>query len=107
MSVGFLSCPFCGGEKIRDGYIRDGSRVYCADCSASVTAFHPNASRHATALWNCRPGEQEADALADKIEDLIAEFGDDPTAALQCVSEWLDLRRHASAGHPVGANLHD
>lgn len=38
--------------------------------------------------------QSEADKLADKIEDLIAEFGDDPKAALQCVSEWLDLRRH-------------
>jgi hypothetical protein len=53
------------------------------------------------------PKPSEADELADKIEDLIAEFGDDPKAALQCVSEWLDLRRHASAGHPVGANLHE
>lgn len=39
--------------------------------------------------------EAATESLADKIEDLIAEFGDDPTAALQCVSEWLELRRHA------------
>lgn len=38
--------------------------------------------------------EAETERLADKIEDLIAEFGDDPKAALQCVSEWLSLRRH-------------
>ncbi|WJR67000.1 hypothetical protein QTA58_22890 [Neorhizobium sp. CSC1952] len=37
----------------------------------------------------------DADKLADKIEDLIAEFGDDPKVALQCVSEWLDLRCHS------------
>lgn len=36
----------------------------------------------------------EADALADKIEDLIAEFGHDPVGALQCISEYLDLRNH-------------
>ena len=36
-------------------------------------------------------------ALADKIEDLIAEFGDDPKAALECVSEHLSLRRHNAA----------
>jgi hypothetical protein len=50
-------CPFCNGEKIRDGHIRDGRQIYCADCSASVTAFQPDASKHATSLWNCRPGE--------------------------------------------------
>lgn len=42
----------------------------------------------------------DADKLADKIEDLIAEFGDDPKAALQCVSEWLDLRRHNAPSTP-------
>lgn len=31
--------------------------------------------------------------LADKIEDLIYEFGDDPKAALECISEYLQLRR--------------
>lgn len=40
---------------------------------------------------------EEADKLADKIEGMIAEFGDDPKAALQCISEWLDLRQHFSA----------
>ena len=51
----------------------------------------------------------EADALADKVEGLIAEFGDDPTAALQCVSEWLGLRRHAKASpstHDMGVVSH-
>lgn len=42
--------------------------------------------------------EAEIERLADKIEDLIAEFGDDPKAALQCVSEWLDLRRAVNGG---------
>lgn len=41
-----------------------------------------------------------ADRLADKIEDLIAEFGDDPKAALECVSEHLSLRRHAKTVAP-------
>lgn len=40
---------------------------------------------------------EEEDRLANKIEDLIAEFGENPTAALQCVSEWLELRRHAKS----------
>ncbi|RWX78301.1 hypothetical protein EPK99_06640 [Neorhizobium lilium] len=36
---------------------------------------------------------EDTERLADKIEDLIAEFGDDPKAALECVSEHLQLRR--------------
>lgn len=41
--------------------------------------------------------EAAVEKLADKIEDLIAEFGDDPVSALQCVSEYLSLRRHGKA----------
>lgn len=48
-----------------------------------------------TALRDFLNGNTTADRLADKIEDLIAEFGDDPKAALECVSEHLQLRRHA------------
>lgn len=47
------------------------------------------------ALRDFLNGNTTADRLADKIEDLIAEFGDDPKAALECVSEHLQLRRHA------------
>jgi predicted transcriptional regulator len=45
--------------------------------------------------------EAATDQLADKIEDLIAEFGDDPRAALECVSEHLSLRR---SPHPHSSN---
>lgn len=45
--------------------------------------------------WRNQYEELSTDRLADKIEDLIAEFGDDPKAALECVSEHLQLRRHA------------
>lgn len=37
------------------------------------------------------------DQLADKIEDLIAEFGSNPKAALECVSEYLQMRRQPIA----------
>jgi len=57
-------CPFCGGEKIRDRFIRDGRQVYCADCSASVTAFQPNATESAKSIWNCRPSETTGDLPA-------------------------------------------
>ena len=35
----------------------------------------------------------KAGLLANKIEDIIAEFGNDPRVALECVSEYLQLRR--------------
>lgn len=38
--------------------------------------------------------EEATENLADKIEDLISEFGDNPKAALECVAEYLSLRRH-------------
>lgn len=47
------------------------------------------------ALRDFLNGNTTADRLADKIEDLIAEFGDDPKVALECVSEHLSLRRHS------------
>lgn len=52
-------------------------------------------AREVIALRDFLNGNTTADRLADKIEDLIAEFGDDPKAALECVSEHLQLRRHA------------
>lgn len=63
-------CPFCNSDKIRDGYIRDGRRVYCADCSASVTAFQPNASACAANLWNSR-FETDAQALIASLTEAL------------------------------------
>lgn len=57
-----------------------------APCSCS-----PSPSAEIEAL------KAENEHLANKIEDLIAEFGDDPKAALECVSEYLSLRRHGKA----------
>jgi restriction alleviation protein, Lar family len=47
-------CPFCGCEKILDGYIRDGREIVCSECRASVAAFHPDASKRAAERWNRR-----------------------------------------------------
>lgn len=54
--VELLPCPFCGGEKIFVGIIRDGSEVCCANfkCLATVTAHHPNGKSKAIAAWNAR-----------------------------------------------------
>ncbi len=47
-------CPFCGCEKILNGYIRDGREIVCGECRASVVAFHPDASKRAAERWNRR-----------------------------------------------------
>lgn len=53
-------CPFCGSHKIKDDvYMRDGRRVVCRECSASVGAFNPNANERAVALWNRRHQDQD------------------------------------------------
>lgn len=64
---------------------------------AGITGAGYPASRAnvGTMLDRTLAAEAEADALANKIEDLIAEFGHDPVAALQCVTEWLELRSHS------------
>lgn len=86
-------CPFCAGEKIRDGYIRDGRRIYCADCSASVTAFQPNASESAKSLWNCRPASAERSAVGvtDELVDAFV-IAEDRAARRLCGSH--NLGRH-------------
>lgn len=76
MSDELKPCPFCGGEKIRDRFIRDGRQVYCADCSASVTAFQPNATENARSLWNGRTDAAELEQAADVIADRNAEISD-------------------------------
>ncbi len=113
MSINLKPCPFCGGEaQHNDG----GNSVFgrfwwivgCVECGirmndqekwetgddgSSRLALPP---KECFERWN-RRDNSATEHLADKIEDLIAEFGDDPTAALQCVSEYLDLRRHGKA----------
>lgn len=49
-----LPCPFCGGEKIVDVYIRDGREMRCTSCGGSVRAFQPDASAQARLKWNTR-----------------------------------------------------
>lgn len=49
-----LPCPFCGGARVNDHYIRDGRAISCLDCSGSVHAFQPNASQRAAEKWNAR-----------------------------------------------------
>jgi len=55
-------CPFCGCEKILDGYIRDGREIVCGECRASVAAFHPDASKRAAERWNRRADDALSDA---------------------------------------------
>lgn len=43
--------------------------------------------------------EQRIEALEDKIQEQIAEFGDDPEGCLAIISEHIQLRQHFRA-HP-------
>ena len=54
MSVHLKSCPFCGGERIKAHYIRDGQSLGCQDCGAGVRAYNPNAGDKCVELWNRR-----------------------------------------------------
>lgn len=53
-------CPFCGGERIKAHYIRDGQSLSCTDCSAGVHAFNPNALDDCIERWNRRAEQTEA-----------------------------------------------
>lgn len=54
MTSELLPCPFCGGDKIDGMFIRDGWRIGCMDCSAGVSAYHPEAHKKAAEKWNRR-----------------------------------------------------
>lgn len=67
------------------------------DVSATPAEDLPNRRAYQVgfAAGKAAGSEDPAKEMAERIEDLIAEFGDDPSAALACVSEYLQLRRHA------------
>jgi Lar family restriction alleviation protein len=47
-------CPFCGGNQIQAGHVRDGRCIGCTSCGAVVRAYHPNAESNAREKWNTR-----------------------------------------------------
>ncbi len=48
-------CPYCGGTRIENNrHIRDGRKVQCRDCGASVYEFEPKANERSIAKWNNR-----------------------------------------------------
>ena len=51
---GLLACPFCGGDRIAEVFVRDGRSVGCTECKAFVTAYQPDASAKARQAWNTR-----------------------------------------------------
>lgn len=54
MSDKLKPCPFCGDRRIGVGYVRDGRRVFCANCMVGVCAFNPDAEKKASEHWNTR-----------------------------------------------------
>lgn len=74
----------------------------CAHCGTNIwdsggDPDHGLCFRCWNADFEAQQAKQEDERLEDKIEALIAEFGDDPAAALQCISEHISLRRHSRA----------
>ncbi|RKD69022.1 Lar family restriction alleviation protein [Rhizobium sp. WW_1] len=53
-------CPFCGSSRTEGMFIRDGWSVECLDCSARVSAYHPDAHGKAAEKWNRRAPIPEA-----------------------------------------------
>lgn len=47
-------CPFCGGNQIQAGHVRDGRCIGCILCGSVVRAYHPNAESNAREKWNTR-----------------------------------------------------
>lgn len=72
-------CPFCGCEKILNGYIRDGREIVCGECRASVVAFHPDASKRAAERWNRR-----AEAALSAAEPRTA-----PSVAVKALQDYV------------------
>lgn len=57
MSNPLEACPFCGGADISHSYVRDGRKMFCVGCGASITRFNgPNNDTVArlTEAWNRR-----------------------------------------------------
>lgn len=65
-------CPFCGGEA-GEMYIRDGLKMSCNDCGASVFAFNPDARNKVMSFWNTRAQEPTGDAVEALNEICIIE----------------------------------
>jgi len=66
-----LPCPFCGGEKIVDVYIRDGREVKCTSCGGSVHAFQPDASAQARLKWNTRNTKQFVEQACEAVDEVF------------------------------------
>lgn len=57
-----LSCPFCGGDQISTGHIRDGRSCGCSTCGASIRAYNgpTSAEGRVRAAWNRRSRSVDA-----------------------------------------------
>ena len=54
-------CPFCGGDWITYGYVRDGESIGCADCSVRIVKYYgkiQNTMARLAEAWNTRTPPQ-------------------------------------------------
>jgi Lar family restriction alleviation protein len=96
MSVHLKPCPFCGGERIKAHYIRDGQSLGCQDCGAGVRAYNPNAGDKCIELWNRREAVEHPSAriTGDKGRGNLAEgahYGDGIIGRCLALEERGDL----------------
>lgn len=105
------ACPGCRGTKIRDEYIRDGRRVFCA-CGWSVHAYAPDALKKARDLWNTRsPVEDARGELVEALEVTRGTVGDlrkgfapdvDPARWVEQLQAYIDTALAKSLPSPRG-----
>lgn len=102
-------CPFCGCEKILDGFIRDGREIFCGECRASVTAYHPDASKRAAERWNRR--QEAAEPIGVRCtgcgsswdDDRLAEEKSKRPGVLSCCPERKMIPVYAALPAPSAA----
>ncbi len=70
MSDELKPCPFCGGDKARTIFIRDGRKVACICGACGKPEFYgpldrPDAERRAITAWNTRAPQPTAEAMRE------------------------------------------
>lgn len=86
----------CQTQAVKDGNEISNLRAWQAGAISCREAEEGRITEYKAETDRLR---EENTRFEDKIEDIIAEFGADPLAALQIISEHISLRRHGRS-HP-------